>query len=132
VLDIDHFKSVNDRFGHMVGDQAIQSVVRCILSNVRTIDYVGRIGGEEFAAIFPGTREPDALSIAEKIRKFIEATSIIYSAGHFNLTVSIGVAEWTEADASLLATIDRADKALYLAKRNGRNCVLGTTDECHV
>jgi len=132
VLDIDHFKSVNDRFGHMVGDQAIQSVVRCILSNVRTIDYVGRIGGEEFAAIFPGTREPDALSIAEKIRKFIEATSIIYSAGHFNLTVSIGVAEWTEADASLLATIDRADKALYLAKRNVRNCVLGTTDECHV
>lgn len=129
VLDIDHFKSVNDRFGHLIGDQAIQSVVQCILANVRESGYVGRIGGEEFAAIFPGTTEPDALAIAEKIRKVIEATSIIHSNGQFSLTVSIGVAEWTDADASLLATIDRADKALYLAKHNGRNCVFGTTSE---
>jgi diguanylate cyclase (GGDEF)-like protein len=131
VLDIDHFKSANDQFGHMVGDRAIQSVVRCIVSSVRAGDYVGRIGGEEFAAIFPGTGERDARSISEKIRKLIETTSVTYSEGHFNLTVSIGDARWSEKDAGLLATIDRADKALYLAKRNGRNCVFGTTDECH-
>jgi diguanylate cyclase (GGDEF)-like protein len=123
VLDIDNFKSVNDRFGHPVGDRAIQTVVRCMLSNIGEHDHLGRVGGEEFMIVCPGSGQQEAMLIAENIRKHIETTVIHCPAGDFTLTASIGVAQWRREDGTLMPAIDRADKALYLAKRNGRNRV---------
>lgn len=123
VLDIDNFKSVNDRFGHPIGDHAIQTVVRCVLSAIGKNDHLGRVGGEEFMIVFPGSVQQEAALIAENIRKQIETTVIHCVAGDFTLTASIGVAQWHHDDITLMPVIDRADKALYLAKRNGRNRV---------
>lgn len=122
LLDIDHFKRINDTYGHPFGDAVIRSVGELLRKQVRTEDIVGRYGGEEFAAILPDSRAPDAQVAAERIRRGMASIVLPGESGQ-HLTVSIGIAmlSWRVADAR--AWVNHADQALYRAKREGRNCV---------
>jgi diguanylate cyclase (GGDEF)-like protein len=120
MVDIDHFKSVNDRFGHAVGDEAIKAVAEVCIRGKRKSDTVGRIGGEEFAVLLPETPLTRARTVAERIRKRIENLAPA-SNGVPPLTVSIGVAEASSSMAGAEALMKAADAALYQAKAQGRN-----------
>ncbi len=121
LIDIDHFKKVNDKLGHQAGDVALQQVASAIGRATRQMDLVCRVGGEEFAVILPVTRTCQSNQTAERIRELIENTSIQTDAATFQLTVSIGVANAMKGDdANLL--FRRADTALYSGKQRGRNC----------
>ncbi|MDH5739897.1 MAG: diguanylate cyclase [Nitrospira sp.] len=126
MVDIDNFKRVNDRFGHAVGDQAIQAVASCLSAGLRLTDTVGRYGGEEFCLMFPRTTLIEASELAERLRIRIgaEAGSRVRMASGLVLTVSIGVSAITFGAQTPLELIDQADKALYAAKEGGRNCVM--------
>lgn len=126
MVDIDHFKRVNDRYGHAVGDQAIQAVAHCLHAGLRLSDMVGRYGGEEFSLMFPCTTLAEASELAERLRIRIstEAGSRVRMADGLDLTVSIGVSAITFGAQTPLELIDQADKALYAAKEGGRNCVM--------
>jgi diguanylate cyclase len=121
ILDIDHFKRVNDRYGHMVGDQLLKSFSRCLTSTFRETDFVARFGGEEFVAILPMTSVEDACQAAERVRNLIATCR--HKIGEFELkvTASIGVREFHPEDTDL-EMLEKADKALYAAKNGGRNC----------
>ncbi len=124
MLDLDHFKQVNDTYGHATGDQVLREVaVRCHRCT-REIDIFGRYGGEEFALVLPNTRKEDAVSIADRLRKAIAAKPIHTDIGNIEITISIGVAELDEHIPDLATLLDRADTALYAAKNQGRNCVV--------
>jgi len=127
MLDIDHFKGVNDRWGHAAGDQVLQSLVAIISSLIREQDCVGRLGGEEFAVLLPETESAGALASAERLRAAVEQTEIACATadgGVVRVTVSIGVAASAADDASFEAVLARADKGLYAAKETGRNRVV--------
>jgi diguanylate cyclase (GGDEF)-like protein len=119
MLDIDDFKRVNDKNGHDVGDDVLKSIAEIVMDNVRSIDSVGRYGGEEFLIIFPHTPLEHALKSCERIRKKVEMARIIPS----NLTVSIGLAQLKD-DESVDKVVKKADIALYMAKSYGKNCVV--------
>lgn len=123
-LDIDHFKKINDTYGHASGDEALRQFAAACGASIRGEDVLARLGGEEFAILLPGTRLSDATAIAEKIRQRTEALQVFidHEDGLFSFTVSIGLAEWTRGEP-LNAAIERADDALYTAKRSGRNRV---------
>jgi diguanylate cyclase (GGDEF)-like protein len=123
MMDIDHFKRINDRFGHAAGDLALQALVQRIRGHVREIDLVGRYGGEEFVVLLPESDLPRAAQIAERLRQAIGESSIPTPQGAIDITVSIGVAQADAATKNLEALIGRADRALYAAKQRGRNCV---------
>jgi two-component system cell cycle response regulator len=124
MVDIDHFKAVNDRHGHPAGDQVLREVARLLQEGVRTVDTVGRYGGEEFAAILPQTEIADARQLAERLRRAVEAHAVKVPAGEIRVTVSIGVARYPSANvASPDDLIREADQALYRAKEGGRNRV---------
>ena len=129
ILDIDHFKSINDRFGHATGAEALIAVVRLVVGGIRVSDLLGRIGGEEFALILPDTPQNEGLAVAEKMRETIAATPVVGKHGFCTLTVSIGVTQLTTDDDSVIQALDRADQALYEAKRSGRNRVVGWTED---
>ena len=116
LFDIDHFKSINDTYGHLTGDQVLREVANIIAHTIRGFDTVGRYGGEEFLVLFPNTEIDKAKLAADRIRANIEAHNF-EMVGH--LTISGGVAEHDGSSATAL--IDRADQALYMAKNNGRN-----------
>jgi diguanylate cyclase (GGDEF)-like protein len=120
-FDLDHFKSINDRFGHALGDDVIKLFAATANSSLRLTDFVVRLGGEEFAAIMPGTLE-DGLVVAERIRAAFEAAGRTVSGRFVGATVSVGVASDATA-ANIDALLERADAALYAAKANGRNRV---------
>ncbi|WP_299794378.1 diguanylate cyclase [uncultured Shewanella sp.] len=123
LLDVDHFKQVNDKFGHKVGDRVLIEMGRLLALNVRKNDLLGRWGGEEFLLICPETSLDGAIKLAEKIRQIIEVTDfseVGRVTASFGVTVSI-------KDDSDEAMFVRADKALYMAKRDGRNCVVHLT-----
>jgi diguanylate cyclase (GGDEF)-like protein len=120
-FDLDHFKSINDRFGHALGDDVIKLFAATANSSLRLTDFVVRLGGEEFAAIMPGTLE-DGLVVAERIRAAFEAAGRTVSGRYVGATVSVGVAAH-ETAANIDALLARADAALYAAKANGRNRV---------
>ena len=124
MLDIDKFKSINDRWGHPTGDRVIQTVAQCITSALRPQDTGGRLGGEEFAVILPQTDTAQALSVAEQLRQAVQAAQVLHSddASVVQFTTSIGVAVLMPGDGSFDALLQRADRALYRAKNNGRNC----------
>jgi diguanylate cyclase (GGDEF)-like protein len=124
MIDIDHFKSVNDRYGHAVGDEAICAVARGCLDGKRKSDVVGRLGGEEFAMLLPETNLTYAEKVAERIRKKIAAQTLATHGVSFKLTVSIGVAEATVSMSGFDALMHAADQALYQAKAEGRNRVV--------
>lgn len=121
MLDIDHFKSVNDRYGHGVGDVVIKAVADACLHGKRKSDFVGRIGGEEFAMLLPETSLSRARVVAERIRKRIAGQTMKVHEVHFQITASIGVAEASVSMPGMDALLVAADRALYEAKAKGRN-----------
>jgi diguanylate cyclase (GGDEF)-like protein/PAS domain S-box-containing protein len=122
MLDIDHFKQVNDQFGHLAGDQVLREVASQCLNTLRTVDIVGRYGGEEIVMVLPETASQQAQQVAERLCRNLAATAIATNCGTARLTVSLGVASVAEIETlSLEQMIDRADRALYAAKRAGRN-----------
>jgi two-component system, cell cycle response regulator len=126
MIDIDHFKQVNDRFGHAVGDKALRAATAAIRANLREIDSFGRLGGEEFAAMLPETPLAGALLVAERLRQAVEAIALPLGDDKppLRLTTSLGVAERQSGETSLDQILARADTALYRAKAEGRNRVL--------
>jgi diguanylate cyclase (GGDEF)-like protein len=127
MLDLDHFKQVNDQWGHGVGDEALRQFADAVQCCLRTQDVAGRLGGEEFAILLPETGENVARLVAERIRARQEQTPIPTGNGPCVVTVSIGVAEARAAD-SVETLMYRADAALYAAKQQGRNRVVSSAD----
>jgi len=124
-LDIDHFKNVNDTYGHGVGDVALINFYTICCENVRASDAVARIGGEEFVILMPGMDVQQAAILAERVRKTVEEKEIVIDDQVITLTVSIGVAQWSPSQFNKTdAFLAFADKALYEAKNRGRNCVV--------
>jgi diguanylate cyclase (GGDEF)-like protein len=123
-IDIDHFKSVNDRYGHAVGDEAIISVAASCLLSKRASDIVGRLGGEEFAMLLPETDMAQAQIVAERIREQIAGHFLTVHKVRFNVTISVGIAAATISMPGIDALLRCADDALYQAKGAGRNCVV--------
>jgi diguanylate cyclase (GGDEF)-like protein len=123
IFDIDHFKSINDRFGHPAGDEMLKLFSTVVVSNLRISDMSGRIGGEEFAALLPCSLEEGVL-VAERVREAFETSGVVVDEGPVDTTVSIGVAGGP-AGTELEVLLASADTALYQAKRGGRNRVGG-------
>src|SRR5262245_56263946 len=122
MLDIDHFKSINDRFGHGTGDAVIRALADLIRGQLRHADTGGRLGGEEFAAVLPETPLDGAIAIAERLRQAAEIMVVAHEGNAVRFTISVGVA--TFAAGTVPALLDSADRALYEAKRSGRNRVV--------
>ncbi|MFQ5615004.1 MAG: GAF domain-containing protein [Anaerolineales bacterium] len=124
MLDIDHFKKINDTYRHASGDQVLRSLARICLESIRKVDILGRYGGEEFTILLPETPLPKACEVAERLRKIVGETSILINGGELSITVSLGVATTTKENIPDLASLlDLADTALYRAKNLGRNRV---------
>ena len=123
MLDADHFKMINDTFGHAVGDDVLRHLATLMQNKLRKVDTVGRIGGEEFALILPGAALPAAEAFAERLRQYVAATPVPQADRTIPLTVSIGVAGMSADDANADEVLTRADRALYRAKGSGRNMV---------
>lgn len=126
MVDIDNFKRINDKFGHAVGDQAIQAVANCLSAGLRLMDTMGRYGGEEFCLMFPRTKLAEAAALAERLRLRVatEAGVRMRMASCLVITVSCGVSSTMLGARAPLQLIDQSDKALYAAKEGGRNCVM--------
>jgi diguanylate cyclase (GGDEF)-like protein len=123
MLDLDHFKQVNDEFGHLVGDQVLQEFAARCKNSVREVDLVGRYGGEELIILLPETDRKTAIQVAERLRDSIASIPIQVFDKEIFLTVSIGVASQDENTTDLETLIARADQAMYIAKHRGRNQV---------
>lgn len=123
LFDIDHFKAINDRFGHWAGDKCLKELIKRIKPILRETDFLARWGGEEFVILLAGTDLESATGVAERLRKAVENTRFIYHKQEINFTVSIGVSEVASADMSQETIFNRVDKAMYEAKRRGRNQV---------
>ena len=125
LLDIDHFKSVNDRLGHAAGDHALRLIGDLLTASKRAYDWAGRWGGEEFLLVLPGATSEDACGVAERVRAKVEASPLsLTNYGVINLRVSIGVSTMTPGAPMTLDTLlQQADEALYTAKEQGRNRV---------
>jgi len=123
MLDIDHFKRVNDTYSHALGDQVIQAVAALCRENLRDIDLMGRYGGDEFVALVPEVNLDDARKAAERLRKIIADAPIDTERGPLNITISIGVVALTPDYLDFASLLNQADAALYTAKNAGRNRV---------
>src|SRR5580658_1398221 len=122
MVDLDHFKSVNDTYGHLCGDAVLHETAKIMQASLRPYDVVGRYGGEEFLIVVPRSDAPSAQRVAERIRKAIAAKPIPTSAGEIRITASFGVAASTDATRmESQHLLQLADDALYRAKQNGRN-----------
>jgi diguanylate cyclase (GGDEF)-like protein len=124
MVDLDHFKQVNDSYGHPAGDLVLKEVATIFERSVRSYDWVGRYGGEEFLLILPGSGFAGARLRAEQLRLEVQAAHIYDGAREIPITASFGVASGFPSDFEKL--IQAADTALYRAKGNGRNCVIAT------
>jgi diguanylate cyclase len=122
VIDVDHFKAVNDNFGHEQGDEALRIIARKIRDEVRDTDFVGRLGGEEFSVFLPGMGQPNTEIIAERIRSAVNAAEFTPLGQQYPLSVSVGGVTF-ETSVSYGDLYKYADLQLYSAKRNGRNRV---------
>jgi len=130
LCDIDHFKGVNDRYGHLIGDRVLKDFVRCIMRSIRcNLDWVGRYGGEEFLIVLPETSFEDANRVADRLREDISQTLIETKEEKIRITASFGVTGFDPTipceEISSEALINQADKSMYQAKQNGRNRVSG-------
>ena len=124
MFDVDHFKSINDNYGHEVGDEVLITLARTSEHTLRSFDILGRLGGEEFAAVLPETNEETARTVAERLRSAIEEKLTATSQGSIHITVSLGLCAFDRCDVHSVDDMLRiADKGLYLAKENGRNRV---------
>jgi diguanylate cyclase (GGDEF)-like protein len=124
MLDVDHFKSINDRYGHLAGDAVLQSVAQKCQSHMRSTDIFARYGGEEFIFLLPEQTEAGAVELAERLRQLLEQAEVKFEAWNLKVTASFGLALIEKESAlTLEQMIDRADQALYQSKRDGRNRV---------
>ena len=121
LLDVDHFKQMNDTAGHQAGDEMLRRIAQIVLHSVRKPDIAARYGGEEFILLLPGNATEQALVVAERIRESVAADSIETPAGRLSTTLSVGIAAFVGEEDTLEALIRRADSALYRAKASGRN-----------
>lgn len=121
MLDLDHFKLVNDKYGHLLGDHVLATVAKLCKKNLRSIDILARYGGEEFIIVMPETPAIQALISAERLRRDCENNPINSAQGSISITISLGLAELTKTCKTLEELIDRADQALYASKHSGRN-----------
>jgi diguanylate cyclase (GGDEF)-like protein len=124
MLDIDHFKKVNDTYGHKVGDLVLKQLAEVCRSSLRDVDLVGRIGGEEFAVLLPETASAQAMEAAERLRAAFASAQVTVSSGPpLRFTSSFGVVSLSEKNITIDTLLNRADQALYRAKEAGRNRV---------
>jgi diguanylate cyclase (GGDEF)-like protein len=127
MFDVDHFKKVNDTFGHAAGDRVLQRLAQVVCREIRSPDVIGRYGGgDEFVILLPQTGIQEAKRLAERIRASVSAMRVDSARGQITLTISIGIAELVQNDEQSVTVKDLfsyADQALYLAKRSGRNCI---------
>ncbi|BEH15179.1 GGDEF domain-containing protein [Marinobacter shengliensis] len=124
MFDIDHFKPVNDNYGHLAGDEVIRHTAQTTRNNIRQSDSAGRYGGEEFGIILPETDAESARLICERIRESIEKSTVETSAGNITYTISMGIAQLTDEPENYMQWMQKADEALYAAKESGRNRVV--------
>ncbi len=124
MFDIDHFKRINDGYGHPAGDSAIRETARALRQNIRETDIAGRYGGEEFGIILIETDSTGAMTVTERLRSAVEAMTVVHEDYNIQFTISIGVAQWYPELVSHEQWIDCADQALYEAKESGRNQVV--------
>jgi len=123
MFDIDHFKKVNDTYGHQAGDEALRNTSMIIQQSMRTTDIAGRFGGEEFAVILPETDKESAMIFCERIRSSIEKSTITYENFTFQFTASMGICELSSEIKTANQWLEYADQALFKSKNNGRNQV---------
>lgn len=132
IIDVDHFKRVNDRYGHMVGDRLLKGFSRCLLNTFRESDFVARYGGEEFVAILPNTPLSEAIKTAERVRTAVSDSRFRVGELEMQITASVGVkqVDENETEAELM---EKADAAMYAAKRGGRDrCFYHDGQTCHL
>lgn len=122
ILDLDHFKHINDECGHITGDIVLAGFARLMLANARSIDFIGRLGGEEFLILMPTTTLAEGQVLAERLRENVAANAFSAETWQIKVTCSIGLAE-LRPDEALSSLLDRADQAMYMAKAEGRNLV---------
>ena len=123
LVDADHFKRINDTYGHSSGDVVLKELVNSCQGSLRTEDLVARYGGEEFVILLPGVTQQRALIVAERIRAAVEKSILVVEGREIRYTISLGVAQFAD---SVEETLRQADRALYLAKAGGRNCVVAS------
>ncbi|MEH6566558.1 MAG: GGDEF domain-containing protein [Halopseudomonas sp.] len=123
VLDVDHFKSINDRFGHLAGDKVLRLIATQLSRRLRKTDYIGRFGGEEFVVLMPGTSLEQGATALEELRAGIEASPFHFKNEPVQVTISIGYTQFCQGD-TLESVFDRADQAMYRAKDQGRNRIV--------
>ena len=124
VLDVDNFKEVNDTYGHEAGDLVLREIANCCKNTVRYEDTLGRMGGEEFAVLLPEADIRGAFDVLERVREKVGAINFTHNGRAFHVTISIGLTEVEANDNAVNAALDRADQALYKAKRGGRDAVI--------
>ncbi|MBF0257470.1 MAG: GGDEF domain-containing protein [Desulfamplus sp.] len=134
MFDIDHFKKVNDTYGHQAGDKVLQHVSNIVKKNIRTGDILARYGGEEFIAILPSTGKKEAMELSERLRQQIEDQSIVTESGEIWVTASFGISSLASSNkqadsADMLKLIEDADTMMYKAKLNGRNTIMPSLTE---
>jgi len=127
MIDLDHFKSINDTYGHETGNKVLKHVAEILTSELRTTDVICRYGGEEFVVIFPETQLNLAVKVADRVREMIANSPVDCEAGEISVTASMGASVYMKFGIlSLEEFVDSVDKYLYEAKRSGRNCL------CHI
>jgi diguanylate cyclase (GGDEF)-like protein len=124
MLDIDHFKKINDTYGHATGDEILLTLVATVQKLLRSPDIFGRLGGEEFAVVLPATDQAGGATVAGRLREAVEALSYqLDGKTKVTFTISLGVSSWRPGDSGMEELLARADNALYVAKGSGRNRV---------
>jgi diguanylate cyclase (GGDEF)-like protein len=127
LLDLDHFKKLNDTFGHQAGDAALRHTADTLLRHLRKGDLAARYGGEEFVVILPGTERQGAVQLAERVRSALKQSRLVFEGASITMTASIGVAIWPHDGREPAALLGAADRALYQAKEGGRNRVVSAS-----
>ncbi len=127
LVDIDHFKKLNDTFGHPAGDAALKNTAHVIEGRLRKGDQAARFGGEEFVAILPGADEAGALHLADRIRSAVQQSDLVFEGARLAVTISLGAAVWPQDGQDQEALLGAADRALYAAKQTGRNRVVAAS-----
>lgn len=121
IFDLDDFKSVNDTYGHLAGDEALRTISRVCMENIRAVDIFARYGGEEFVLLLPHTDQARAGESGERLREIIAAAPIVFNQVQFHVTTSLGLCTFEESQPDLDAMLMHADEGLYAAKRGGKN-----------